>query len=147
MAEDWAAYFKDYRRDRNADKADQLAHLRPHAVTEKGHEVAPDKVMSVSPITGKVSQQSHMGKLYATALKHGWEVKCGLSVYFSGDKLQANGKLVEGTDEDWTWLEAIKTPDRFTYNQNGAVLNGQHMNAKLLIEFIKGENNDTDSVD
>ena len=139
MSEDWAAYFKDYRRDRNADKAEQIAHLRPHNINCTAREVTPDRIMSMSPKTGKVSQQSHMGKVYATALSNGWEIKCGLSMYFTGDKLQANGKLVEGTDEEWTWLEAIKTPDRFTYNQNGAVLNGQHMNAKLLIEFIKGE--------
>lgn len=147
MSEDWAAYFKNYRRDRNAGKAEQIAHLRPHGIIYTARQVAPDKIMSVSPKTGKVSQQSHMGKVYATALDSGWEIKCGLSVYFSGDKLQANGKLVEGTNEDWTWLEAVKTPDRFTFSAYGAILNGQHMDAKSLLAFIKGENNDAHTVD
>ena len=142
MSEDWAAYFKNYRRDRNANKAEQLADLRPHSITHTAREVSPDRIMSVSPKTGKVSQQSHMGKVYATALSNGWEIKCGLSMYFSGDKLQANGKLVEGTDEEWTWLEAVKTPDRFVFSDSRVVLNGLHIDTKKLLAFIKGESND-----
>ena len=147
MSEDWAAYFKNYRRDRNADKAEQLADLRPHSITHTARQVSPDRIMSVSSKTGKVSQQSHMGKVYATALSNGWEIKCGLSVYFSGDKLQANGKLVEGTYEEWTWLEAVKTPDRFLFYDGKAKLNGLYVETKQLLEFIKGENNDPYTVD
>lgn len=142
VVEHWAEYFKNYRRDLNAGRAEQIANLRPHSITAHARTVTPDKIMSISPKTGKVSQQSHMGKIYAIAVASGWSVKCGLSEYFTGDKLQENGKLVEGTNEQWKWIEAVKTPDHFVFNAYGALLNGQHMDAKSLLAFIKGESND-----
>jgi hypothetical protein len=95
---DWAAYFKSMKnKDRN-DKAEIVINLRPHEVTVQGHEI---------PIS-TLSKQSTVGKLAHLAVANGWETYCGVSEYFSGDHLQANGKVKLGKIGKNIWFEAVK---------------------------------------
>ena len=95
---DWAAYFKSMKdQDRN-NKAQVVTDLRTHEVTVAGHEI---------PIS-TLSKQSTVGKLAHLAVANGWETYCGVSEYYSGDHLQANGKVKLGKMGKNIWFEAVK---------------------------------------
>jgi len=95
---DWAAYFKNLKEGHLKDKQETISKLRPQEITVPGHEV---------PIS-TLSKQSTVGKLAHLAVANGWETYCGVSEYYSGDHIQANGKVKLGKMGKNIWFEAVK---------------------------------------
>ena len=139
-----SAYFKRIRDARDETRHDMEANLRPHEIIVPGHEVDPRDVLSLNA-KGLFMQRSDIAKIYVSAFNAGFEVKIGQSTYYSGDKIQANGKLVTGKEATWTWIEGVKDGKHFTWNEDGAIIGGVRATTKELKEFInEGEDDDTE---
>lgn len=109
-----AKFFRDMRRKKDDDLAETRASLRPHKVIVKGHEVEPEEIMATTK-QGFISRVSKLGKLYNDLIADGWEVKCGKSYYYSGDKLQVNGKVIRGENKTHVWIDAVKDGKKVTH--------------------------------
>lgn len=119
-------------RAKKAKKAAQ--NLRPPAVVAPGREVDVESVITRTK-KGTPSQQSHLGKLVALCEEHGWEVKAGVSEYFTGDKIE-NKQVVEGHVERLLWLQGVGSGWHFTYTADVCTLNGRPIPFKELCIVI-----------
>lgn len=122
----FAELLRAARASRKVETADAEANLRPAEITVPGHEV---DIASTSARTG-------VGQISRLAEAHGWETKVGRSEAFSGDKLQANGKVKLGKVESFGWVEAVKTPHHFTYSLTDIRLDGRVVTKDELKEAI-----------
>jgi hypothetical protein len=139
-----AEYFKRIRTDRKDERAELEANLRPHEIIVPGHEVDPKEVL---PLTAKglFMRRGILAQTYVDAFNAGFEVKIGQSTYYTGDKIQANGKLVTGKEATWTWIEGVKDRRHFTWNDDGAIIDGKRATTAELKQFInEGEDDDTE---
>lgn len=135
--DDWPTYFDRLLADRDSDKADEKANLRPRAVHSTG-EVDWHEVVTLTK-KGEPSGQSHLGKVIKACLAHGWEFKVGRSTYFSGDKLQENGIVKEGHEGEHVWVQAMRGDKYVTYSAEFAKVNGQHVKFDQVIKTLEEE--------
>lgn len=129
MTEYDATFFSSLRKQRTDDHAELKASLRPQEVTTPGHEV---------PVSD-LSRRMAVGSMALRALDNGWTVKAGTAEYFTGDHLQANGKVREGKEGTHTWIQGVKGDQMFTFSTGDARANGHRVTVDELKQIIEGE--------
>ena len=80
--------------------------LRMHEITSSAVEV------SVLDLPKRTAIRS----VAVLAVDCGWDVRCGRSETYSGDKVQKNGKVVRGKDETHYWAQGMKLGHRFWFS-------------------------------
>lgn len=133
---DWATYFTEYKK--RWDEKTQLRaneDLRPHSIIIPGHGIDVEQLVKRTK-DGKINTATTIGKLVVAADGNGWLVKAGRSLYYTGDKRQANGKLVVGAEKTYEFLQGAKPNHRWSYSVIGATFDGVGVATEELLRRI-----------
>lgn len=106
MTDNWATYFKERRLQMESAQDALIDSIYPAEITVAGHEV---------PMT-QFSARTAIGQVARLAEQYGWTLRCGESHSFSGDHLQANGKIRPGKNIVHNWVQGVKDMQWFNFS-------------------------------